>query len=130
MMPHLGQTELTVVVAMATGMYVDIGQNTKRRKHENSRCGCIYNGVALHLRLQACAPSDHLWSAFLLPPQFLYQAPPGAQQLTLPDFLNVLHFGHVTSLLEVMASVLVLTGVVIGARTISSRSGIGRRDTY
>ena len=29
-----------------------------------------------------------------------------------------------------MASVLVLAGVVIGAPTISSRSGIGRRDTW
>ena len=47
-----------------------------------------------------------------------------------PDFLNVPHFGHVISLLVVMANVLVLTGVVIGARTISSRSGIGRRDAY
>ena len=28
------------------------------------------------------------------PPQFLYQAPPGAQQLTRPDFLNVPHFVH------------------------------------
>ena len=40
------------------------------------------------------------------------------------------HFGHVTPLLEMMAGVLVLAGVVIGARAISSRSGIGRRDTY
>ena len=120
-----------VVVAMAAGVYVDIGQNTKRCKHETqSLLGCSYNGVALDLRLQAFAPSDHLWSAFLLPPQFLYQAPPGAQQLALPDFLNALHFGHAIALVEVMTSVLVLTGVVIGTRTISSRSGIGRRDTY
>ena len=66
----------------------------------------------------------------LTPPRFLYQAPSGAQQLARPDFLNVPHFGHVISLLVVMANVLVLTGVVIGARTISSRSGIGRRDAY
>ena len=37
------------------------------------------------------------------------------------------HFGHFVTALE-MASVLVLTGVVIAARTISSRPGIGRRD--
>ena len=64
------------------------------------------------------------------PPQFLYQAPPGAQQLTLPDFLNVPHFRHV--ILLMIADVMndVLTGVVIGVLTMSSRSGIGRRDTY
>ena len=42
----------------------------------------------------------------------------------------MLHFGHVILLVEVIPSVLVLDGVVIGARTISSRSGTGRRDTY
>ena len=88
--------------------------------------------LALDLRLHASTPSNHLWSAFLLPspPQLLYQAPLGAQQLALPDFLNMPHFGHVTPLLEAMARVLVLTGVVIRALTISSRSGIGRRETY
>ena len=71
--------------------------------------------LTLDLHLQACAPSDHLWLAFLLPPQFLYQAPPGAQQLTLPDFLNVLHLWHINvlTIVEVM--------IVIGVRTISSR---------
>ena len=87
--------------------------------------------LVLDLRLHASAPSNHLWSAFLLPspPQFLYQAPSGAQQLALPDFSNVPHFGHVISLLEVMVSVLTLTDVVIGIRT-SSRPGISRRDKY
>ena len=53
----------------------------------------------LNLRLQAPAPSDQLWRTLLLSvtPQFLYQAPPGAQQLTRPDFLNVPHFGHRTA---------------------------------
>ena len=85
---------------------------------------------ASNLRLQACTPSDHLWSVFLFTaaPHFLYQAPPGAQQLVLPDFSNAPHLGHVISLLEFMANILVLTGVVIDARTISSRPGIGRRD--
>ena len=31
----------------------------------------------------------------LLPPHILNQAPPGAQQLTRPDFLKVPHLGHV-----------------------------------
>ena len=52
------------------------------------------------------------------------------QQLTLSDFLNLPHFGHAILLPEVMANVLVLTGVVIGEPTMSSRSGIGRCDTY
>ena len=88
--------------------------------------------LVLDLRLHASTPSNHLWSAFLLPspPQLLYQAPLGAQQLALPDFSNVPHFGHVIPLLEVMPSVIALAGVVIRERTISSRSGIGRRDTY
>ena len=74
------------------------------------------------LRLQASTPSNHMWFTFLFaaPPQFLYQAPPGAQQLTRPDFANVPHFGHVIAprIVELM-----------GVRTISSRSGNGRRVT-
>ena len=82
----------------------------------------------LNLRLQASTPSDHLCSAFLLlaPPQFSYQTPPGAQQLALPDFKNVPHFEHVIVLAIVEVGVEVLPDVVIGVRTISSRSGIGR----
>ena len=88
--------------------------------------------VGSNLRWQAATPSSHLWSTFLLraPPQFLNQAPPGAQQLFLPDFSNLPHLGHVIGLaiVEVMAGV--LTDVVaIGILTINSRSGIGRRDT-
>ena len=60
------------------------------------------------------------------PPHFLNQAPPGAQQLTLPDLRNVPHLGHavVRSIGGVGDSVL------IGFLTMSSRSGFGRRDTY
>ena len=78
------------------------------------------HAVRLNLRLQAATPSDHLGPTFLLPtsPQFLNQAPPGAQQLALPDFLNVPHFRHV----------IVLT--VVRVLTMSSRSGIGRSETY
>ena len=82
----------------------------------------------MRLRLQASTPSNHLYSVFLLPapPQFLYQAPPGAQQLALPDFSNVPHLGHVTVLLIVKVAV----NMVIAVRAISSRSGIGRRVTH
>ncbi len=73
----------------------------------------------------ASTPSNHLCWTFLLPvpPQFLYQAPPGAQQLTLPDFSNVPHFEHiiVLAIVEVMAGI--LTDVAIVVRNISSRSG-------
>ena len=45
--------------------------------------------------MHACKPSNHVCSTSPpLLPQFLYQAPPGAQQLTLPDFLMVPHFEH------------------------------------
>ena len=84
--------------------------------------------IALNLRLQAATPSNHLCSTLVLraPPQFLNQAPPGAQQLCLPDFSNLPHLGHVIvlAIVEMMAGV--LTDVVaIGVLTISSRSGIG-----
>ena len=85
----------------------------------------------LNLRLQASTPSNHLCSTFLswAPPHFLNQAPPGAQQLTLPDFANVPHLGHVIvlAIVEVIAGVPI--EVVISACFISSRLGIGRRDT-
>ena len=83
---------------------------------------------ALDIPLQASSPSNHLCSTFLLaePPHFLYQAPLGAQQLTLPDFSNVPHFEHVS----VSAIVGVRNGVVLAVLVMSSRSIIGRRDTY
>ena len=87
---------------------------------------------ATNLRVQACTPSNHVCSAFPLaePPQLLNQEPPGAQQLALPDFLKVPHFEHAIILViaEVMTGV--LADVAVGVLTISSRSGIGRRDTY
>ena len=55
------------------------------------------------------------------PPQFLNQAPPGAQQLTLPDFLNVPHLGHIIAL------AIVEVRILIDVRIISSRSRNGRR---
>ena len=87
--------------------------------------------TSLNLRLQAATPSNHLWSTFLLypPPQFLNQAPPGAQQLLLPDFVNVPHLEHVVDLVVVEVMLGVLTDVAVAVLTISSRSDNGRRDT-
>ena len=86
---------------------------------------------ASDLRLQASTPSNHVRSAclFAAPPQFLYQAPPGAQQLTRPDFANEPHFGHVIVVAIMEVAVGVPTNVVVGTRTISSRSGRGTRVT-
>ena len=82
---------------------------------------------AFDLRSQASTPSNHLCSTFLFlgPPQFLYQPPPGAQQLTRPDLSNVPHFKHVLVL-----AVVEVIRAVIGALTINSRSGTGRRVKY
>ena len=46
--------------------------------------------------LQACLPSTHVYSVLelRLVPQFSNQAPPGAQQLSFPDFLMTSHLGH------------------------------------
>ena len=89
----------------------------------------MYMLSASDLRSQALSPSNHLWRTFplLAAPQFLNQAPPGAQQLTRPDFSNVPHFGHTVVLVIVglMDSVLVR-----GALVMSSRSMVGGRDTY
>ena len=81
---------------------------------------------ALHLRSQASTPSNHLYFTFLflVAPHFLYQAPPGAQQLARPDFSNVPHFGHVI----VWTIVGVMDGVLIWVLVMSSRSEIVRRD--
>ena len=90
-----------------------------------------WHELDLNLLLQAFTPSKKLRSAFLLEtfPQFLNQAPPGAQQLVLPDVRNVPHFVHtiVSSTAEVVDSV--LTDALSGVPTLRSRSIIGRRDT-
>ena len=64
----------------------------------------------------------------LSPPQFLNQAPPGAQQLLLPDLPNVSHLGQAIALAIIELTPGVMTDVVIGVLTISSRSGNGGRD--
>ena len=61
-------------------------------------------------------PSNHVCPNFESPgfPQFLYQAPPGPQQLLLPDFLRVAHMGHPLLLIaEVLAIVAVVAGAAI-----------------
>ena len=57
--------------------------------------------------LQACTPSNHVYSVFELSavPQFLNQAPPGAQQLILPDFLMVPHLEHMKPIVVTVAVV-------------------------
>ena len=49
-----------------------------------------------NLLVQACMPSPHVCSDVESPssPHFLNQEPPRAQQLRLPDFLAVPHWGH------------------------------------
>ena len=51
---------------------------------------------ALTNALQARIPSTHVWRTLKSPalPQLLYQAPPGAQQLGLPDCLKWAHWEH------------------------------------
>ena len=51
--------------------------------------------------LQACLPSSHVCSVLELPlvPQFSNQAPPGAQQLSLPDLVMAAHLGHTGAIL-------------------------------
>ena len=76
------------------------------------------------LPLQACKPSIHVCSTFALlpPPHILNQAPPGAQQLTRPDFLKVPHFGHVIGDVIIDAATVdvpvgTLVGIAVGALT-------------
>ena len=89
----------------------------------------IYLSSALNVRLHASMPSIQRCSTFPLPPppQFLNQAPPGAQQLALPDFSNVPHFGHTNISVIVKANAGVLTGVLVNVLDISSRSVIVQR---
>ena len=74
----------------------------------NMNCASSLPENKLATSLQACKPSAHVWSVLELSlvPQFSNQAPPGAQQLGLPDFLMIAHLGHTGALL-----VAVTTGV-------------------
>ena len=74
----------------------------------NTDCTCdLSESIPAKACVQACMPSNHVYSAFAFPalPHFLYQAPPGAQQLRLPDFLLIPHFGHTELGLLVMVVV-------------------------
>ena len=135
------RTPATATIHFARLANVDTFE-TYRSNDRRRDCWCLHVGIGrkdtkkktslsadiqivLNLHLQASTPSNHLWSAFLLPapPHFLNQAPPGAQQLALPDFSNVPHFGHASVLATVV------NAVVIGVLDMSSRSVIFRRDT-
>ena len=121
MVPHLGHTAALVVV-VTIGFDMQTLVNNEREKKPNGRHLVIIS-FELDLRSQASTPSNHLCSTFLLPapPHFLYQPPPGAQQLIRPDFSNVPHFGHII----VSATVGVMDGVPIGVLLMSSRSVMG-----
>ena len=98
MVPHLKHVRpvgvMVVVVAAGVDWHADIGQRNEEAgvtfKHH------LHNHMSLHSvsrgLLQACTPSTHVCSNFESPlPPFLNQAPPGAQQLSFPDFLMVPH---------------------------------------
>ena len=57
--------------------------------------------------LQALLPSNHVCAVLelSLAPQFLNQAPPGAQQLSLPDFLMVPHLEHMEPIVDTVIAV-------------------------
>ena len=77
---------------------------------------CVY---AVCLPVHACKPSNHVCSTPPLLPQRLCQAPPGAQQLRLPDFLLIIpHFKHVRPI--VVTAVAGASGV--GIEVLSQRS--------
>ena len=67
----------------------------------NINCDFALPENKLTTPLQACTPSTHVCSVLELPlvPQFLNQAPPGAQQLSSPDFFMTAHLGHSRAIL-------------------------------
>ena len=77
--------------------------------------------ATLNLHLHVSTPSNQLCPNLLLPelPQFLYQAPPGAQQLARPDFLNMPQCGHV---ILAKATPGVVNAMPIGVLAISHRA--------
>ena len=70
----------------------------------NMNCASALPDNKLKTSLQARAPSTHVCSVLelRLVPQFSNQAPPGAQQLSLPDFLMAAHLGHTGAILVVV----------------------------
>ena len=69
----------------------------RSRYHDDLVDGSNIDDIEMNIRLQAVIPSAHVWFNFesLESPHLLNQAPPGAQQLEMPDSLLMEHFGHV-----------------------------------
>ena len=69
-------------------------------------CDSALTNSKLPTSLQACNPSNHVWSVLELSlvPQLLNQAPPGAQQLSLPDFLVAAHLEHTEAILTAVTA--------------------------
>ena len=127
MVPHLEHMDPIVVTVV--GVAADVGMWILGQRNEETTDKLVSFDKHSDLLLQACKPSIHVYSTFALPPfpHILNQAPPGAQQLTLPDFLKVPHLGHVigdvitdaatvdvASGVPVDISVGVLTGLAVG----------------
>ena len=55
--------------------------------------------IVVSLRLHASVPAVHVCSNESSDPHFLNQAPPRAQQLSMPDGRKMAHLGHFTGFL-------------------------------
>ena len=114
---------MDVVVTAGTSMWRMVKRtNSKRYERDHLVWISMYSHtLTLDLPLQASTPSNQLWPTFLLPlpPQFLYQAPPGAQQLDFLDFLNVPQFGHI---IITEATPNMMRDVVVGVLAIRHRA--------
>ena len=71
-------------------------------------------------------PSFHVCSKSESPvfPHLLNQAPPPAQQLSLPDFFSVPHLGHVLEGVVVAVTVVVVTVVVVAVVAVVLAEGL------
>ena len=100
-----------------------IQKNAYTQKHINERLKAVYIDQVVAVPLQACMPSNHVCGKSVLPtfPHLLYQAPPRAQQLRLPDLSMVPHLGH-TRLIVAVAGCAVAASD--HARTFLSRTHI------
>ena len=99
-MPHFEHDDMASDVVTASIGVWEMVKRMKRREtytsdHEYDLS--VGNNLHLDLHLQASTPSVQLWLNLLspAPPQFPCQLPPGAQQLTRPDLLNVPQLGHI-----------------------------------
>ena len=94
------------------GWRVGIGKVSRNQQPIGLHMHVFTLNCPISLRLQASLPSNHVWSNFESPgsPHWLNQAPPGAQQLSLPDLLKMPHLGH-TSLIAVVVGGVEDTGL-------------------